>query len=211
MRPFNNGTTKESQMTRMLIIGPPGSGKGTQAERVSERLGVVAISTGDIFRANVKGGTPLGLEARKFIDNGDFVPDSVTNKMVRDRLLQEDAMSGFLLDGYPRTTCQVVELDDILASGDQVLDVVLQLTADDEELVSRLLHRAKETRRSDDNEAVIRHRLDLYHGQTEAVVAKYAERGILAQVDGLGKIDDVTDRVMRSLEQPIRAPAVSGR
>jgi adenylate kinase len=211
MRPFNNGTTKESQMTRMLIIGPPGSGKGTQAERISERLGVVAISTGDIFRANVKGGTPLGLEARKFIDNGDFVPDSVTNKMVRDRLLQEDAMSGFLLDGYPRTTCQVVELDDILASGDQVLDVVLQLTADDEELVSRLLHRAKETRRSDDNEAVIRHRLDLYHGQTEAVVAKYAERGILAQVDGLGKIDDVTDRVMRSLEQPIRAPAVSGR
>ncbi len=198
-------------MTRMLIIGPPGSGKGTQAERISERLGVVAISTGDIFRANVKGGTPLGLEAKKFIDNGDFVPDSVTNKMVRDRLVQEDAASGFLLDGYPRTTCQVVELDDILASGDQVLDVVLQLTADDEELVSRLLHRAKETGRSDDNENVIRHRLDLYHGQTEAVVAKYAERGILAQVDGLGKIDHVTDRVMRSLERPVRASAVSGR
>ena len=198
-------------MTRMLIIGPPGSGKGTQAERISGRLGVVAISTGDIFRANVKGGTPLGLEAKKFIDNGDFVPDSVTNKMVRDRLLQEDATSGFLLDGYPRTTCQVDELDDILASGDQVLDVVLQLTADDEELVSRLLHRAKETGRSDDNEAVIRHRLDLYHGQTEAVVAKYAERGILAQVDGLGRIDDVTDRVIRSLEQPVRASAARGR
>jgi len=198
-------------MTRMLIIGPPGSGKGTQAERISERLGVVAISTGDIFRANVKGGTPLGLEAKKYIDNGDFVPDSVTNKMVRDRLLQDDATSGFLLDGYPRTTCQVDELDDILASGDQVLDVVLQLTADDEELVSRLLHRAKETGRSDDNEAVIRHRLDLYHGQTEAVVAKYAERGILAQVDGLGGIDDVTDRVMRSLEQPVKASVVSGR
>ena len=198
-------------MTRMLIIGPPGSGKGTQAERISERLGVVAISTGDIFRANVKGGTPLGLEAKQYIDNGDFVPDSVTNKMVRDRLLQEDATSGFLLDGYPRTTCQVDELDDILASGDRVLDVVLQLTADDEELVSRLLHRAKETGRSDDNEAVIRHRLDLYHGQTEAVVAKYAERGILAQVDGLGGIDDVTDRVMRSLEQPVKASVVSGR
>jgi adenylate kinase len=198
-------------MTRMLIIGPPGSGKGTQAERISERLGVVAISTGDIFRANVKGGTPLGLEAKEYIDNGDFVPDSVTNKMVRDRLLQEDATSGFLLDGYPRTTCQVDELDDILASGDQVLDVVLQLTADDEELVSRLLHRAKETGRSDDNEAVIRHRLDLYHEQTEAVVAKYAERGILTKVDGLGRIDDVTDRVMRSLERPVKAPAASGR
>ena len=198
-------------MTRMLIIGPPGSGKGTQAERISERLGVVAISTGDIFRANVKGCTPLGLEARKYIDNGDFVPDSVTNRMVRDRLLQEDAMSGFLLDGYPRTTCQVDELDDILASVDQVLDVVLQLTADDEELVSRLLHRAKETGRSDDNEAVIRHRLDLYHGQTEAVVAKYAERGILAQVDGLGGIDDVTNRVIRSLEHPVQTSVVSGR
>ncbi len=198
-------------MTRMLIIGPPGSGKGTQAERISERLGVVAISTGDIFRANVKGGTPLGLEAKQYIDNGDFVPDSVTNKMVRDRLLQEDATSGFLLDGYPRTTCQVDELDDILASGDQVLDVVLQLTADDEELVSRLLHRAKETGRSDDNEAVIRHRLDLYHGQTEAVVAKYAERGILAQVDGLGGIDDVTNRVIRSLEHPVQTSVVSGR
>ena len=198
-------------MTRMLIIGPPGSGKGTQAERISERLGVVAISTGDIFRANVKGGTPLGLEAKKYIDNGDFVPDSVTNTMVRDRLLQEDATPGFLLDGYPRTTCQVDELDNILASGDQVLDVVLQLTADDEELVSRLLHRATETGRSDDNAAVIRHRLDLYHGQTEAVVAKYAERGILTRVDGLGKIADVTDRVMRSLERPVRASAVSGR
>ena len=195
-------------MTRMLIIGPPGSGKGTQAERISERLGVVAISTGDIFRANVKGGTPLGLEAKQYIDNGDFVPDSVTNKMVRDRLLQEDATSGFLLDGYPRTTCQVDELDDILASGDQVLDVVLQLTADDEELVSRLLHRAKETGRSDDNEAVIRHRLDLYHGQTEAVVAKYAERGILAQVDGLGGIDDVTNRVIRSLEHPVQTSVI---
>jgi len=195
----------------MLIIGPPGSGKGTQAERISGRLGVVAISTGDIFRANVKGGTPLGLEAKKYIDNGDFVPDSVTNKMVRDRLLQDDATSGFLLDGYPRTTCQVDELDDILAAGDQVLDVVLQLTADDEELVSRLLHRAKETGRSDDNEAVIRHRLDLYHGQTEAVVAKYAERGILAQVDGLGGIDDVTNRVIRSLEHPVQTSVVSGR
>jgi len=209
--PFNDGTTKDAQMTRMLIIGPPGSGKGTQAERISERLGVVAISTGDIFRANVKGGTPLGLEAKQYIDNGDFVPDSVTNKMVRDRLLQEDATSGFLLDGYPRTTCQVDELDDILAAGDQVLDVVLQWPADNGKRVPRLLHGAKETGRSEDNEAVIRHRLDLYHGQTEAVVAKYAERGILAQVDGLGGIDDVTNRVIRSLEHPVQTSVVSGR
>ena len=187
-------------MTRMLIIGPPGSGKGTQAERISERLGVVAISTGDIFRANVKGETPLGIEAKKYMDAGDFVPDSVTNKMVRDRLSEDDVEDGFLLDGYPRTTAQVDYLDEILADGDQKLDVVLQLTADDEELVTRLLGRAKETGRSDDNEAVIRHRLDLYHEQTEAVVAKYAERGILTQVDGIGGIDEVTDRVMQAIK-----------
>lgn len=187
-------------MTRMLIIGPPGSGKGTQAERISERLGVVAISTGDIFRANVKGETPLGLEAKKYMDNGDFVPDSVTNKMVRDRLNESDVESGFLLDGYPRTTAQVDYLDEILADGDEKLDVVLQLTADDEELVHRLLGRAKETGRSDDNEAVIRHRLDLYHEQTEAVVAKYADRGILTKVDGIGPIDEVTNRVMQAIK-----------
>jgi adenylate kinase len=181
----------------MLIIGPPGSGKGTQAERIC----VIAISTGDIFRANVKGETPLGVEAKKYMDNGDFVPDSVTNKMVRDRLSEGDVEDGFLLDGYPRTTAQVDYLDQILADGDQKLDVVLQLTADDEELVTRLLGRAKETGRSDDNEAVIRHRLDLYHEQTEAVVAKYAERGILTQVDGIGQIDEVTDRVMQAIKE----------
>jgi adenylate kinase len=180
----------------MLIIGPPGSGKGTQAERISERLGVVAISTGDIFRANVKGQTPLGIEASKYMDNGDFVPDSVTNEMVRNRLCQDDVDGGFLLDGYPRTTAQVDYLDAILAKGGQKLGTVLQLTADDEELVSRLLGRAKQTGRSDDTEAVIRHRLDLYHEQTEAVVAMYASRGILARVDGIGGIDDVTDRVL---------------
>ena len=129
-------------MTRMLIMGPPGSGKGTQAERISERLGVVAISTGDIFRANVKGGTPLGLEARKYMDNGDFVPDSVTNEMVRNRLSQDDAKEGFLLDGYPRTVAQVDYLDGILAAGEHKLGVVLQLTAVDEELAARLLGRA---------------------------------------------------------------------
>lgn len=187
-------------MKRMLIIGPPGSGKGTQAERISARLGVVAISTGDIFRANVKGETPLGLEAKQYMDNGDFVPDSVTNKMVRERLLQDDAVGGFLLDGYPRTTAQVDELDDILAETESKLDVVLQLTADDDELVKRLQGRALEAGRSDDNTAVIRHRLDLYHEQTEAVVARYAERDILTKVDGLGAIDEVTNRVLDAIE-----------
>ncbi|MGO4452874.1 adenylate kinase [Arthrobacter sp. RAF14] len=193
----------------MLIIGPPGSGKGTQAERISDRLGVVAISTGDIFRANVKGETPLGLEAKKYMDAGDFVPDSVTNRMVRDRLSQDDVAEGFLLDGYPRTVAQVDELDQILSASGTRLDVVLQLTADDEELVTRLLGRALETGRSDDNETVIRHRLDLYHEQTEAVVGKYAERGILRRVDGIGAIDEVTDRVMAAIAEAVADEAAS--
>ena len=196
-------------MTRMLIMGPPGSGKGTQAERISDRLGVVAISTGDIFRANVKGETPLGLEAKKYMDAGDFVPDSVTNRMVRDRLGQDDVAEGFLLDGYPRTVAQVDELDQILSESGTRLDVVLQLTADDEELVTRLLGRALETGRSDDNETVIRHRLDLYHEQTEAVVGKYAERGILRRVDGIGAIDEVTDRVMAAIAEAVADEAAS--
>jgi adenylate kinase len=195
----------------MLIIGPPGSGKGTQAERISERLGIVAISTGDIFRAHARGGTPLGIEARKYMDAGDFVPDSVTNEMVRSRLSQDDLEDGFLLDGYPRTPAQIEYLDGVLAAGEQTLDLVLELTADDEELVSRLLGRAREIGRSDDYEAVIRHRLDLYHQQTEGVVAMYAERGLLKRIDGIGGIDEVTARVMAAAGSSIKDPAARGR
>ncbi len=186
-------------MKRMLIIGPPGSGKGTQAEKISASLGVAPISTGDIFRANVRDRTPLGIEAAAYLDNGDFVPDEITNAMVRMRLGQDDARQGFLLDGYPRTGAQVAELDDILAGQGQELDLVLQLSAGDEELVGRLLGRAKEAGRSDDTEKVIRHRLALYHGQTEAVLASYAERGLLVRVDGFGAVDVVTDRVMHAI------------
>jgi adenylate kinase len=184
---------------RMLIMGPPGAGKGTQAQRISKRLDIVAISTGDIFRTNVKSETPLGIEAKKSMDNGDFVPDSVTNGMVRDRLGEPDVKNGFLLDGYPRTTAQVDYLDEVLAEAENQLDVVLQLTADDEELMQRLLARAEQTGRSDDTESVIRHRLDLYHEQTEAVAARYAARGVLTKVDGIGQIDQVTIRVMRAV------------
>jgi adenylate kinase len=183
----------------MLIMGPPGSGKGTQAERLSKGLGIVAVSTGDIFRTNVKGETPLGIEAKKSMDNGDFVPDSVTNRMVRDRLGEPDVRNGFLLDGYPRTTAQVDYLDELLAESEDQIDVVLQLAANEEELTHRLLARAKEAGRSDDNEIVIRHRLDLYHEQTEAVAARYASRGVLTKVDGLGEIDEVTLRLMKAV------------
>ncbi|MGP5395856.1 adenylate kinase [Arthrobacter rhombi] len=187
-------------MTRLLIIGPPGSGKGTQAARITEQLGIVAISTGDIFRANVKGGTPLGIEAKQYMDAGDYVPDSVTNRMVRDRLKQDDVAEGFLLDGYPRTSAQVDELDAILEENKTSLDIVLQLTADSDELVARLLKRAEVEGRADDTEEVIRHRLDVYEKQTQVVVDRYLERGIVRHVDGLGDIDEVTHRVMSALE-----------
>lgn len=186
-------------MTRMLIIGPPGAGKGTQAERICDRLGVPAISTGDIFRANIKEQTELGHEAQTYTDAGNLVPDSVTNRMVRDRLSQQDVEQGFLLDGYPRTVAQVEELDRILEANGVSLDVVLLLTADKDELVARLLGRARDQGRTDDTEDVIRHRLDVYDEQTAPVVDVYEQRGIVSRVDGLGSIDEVTERILTEL------------
>lgn len=186
-------------MTRMLIIGPPGAGKGTQAVRIAQRQDIPTISTGDIFRENIKNGTELGREAQSYTDAGNLVPDSVTNRMVRDRLSWKDCVDGFLLDGYPRTRAQAEELDRILAAADVELDVVLQLTADKDELVSRLLKRAQEQGRADDTEDVIRHRLDVYERETAPVIGLYAERGIVTEVDGIGAIDDVTERITAAL------------
>ena len=186
-------------MTRMLIIGPPGAGKGTQAARICERLDVPAISTGDIFRANIKEQTELGKEAQRYTAAGNLVPDSVTNNMVSDRLSHDDVRDGFLLDGYPRTVAQVRELDRILEANGVSLDVVLLLTADNEELVSRLLGRAQDQGRTDDTEDVIRHRLDVYDEQTAPVVELYEDRGIVTRVDGLGGIDEVTERILAAL------------
>ncbi|WP_030015005.1 MULTISPECIES: adenylate kinase [Micrococcales] len=186
-------------MNRLLIIGPPGAGKGTQATKISEELSIPAISTGDIFRANIKNQTELGREAKEYIDAGNLVPDSVTNRMVRDRLAQDDAARGFLLDGYPRNTAQVEELDSILTDLDQKIDAVLLLTADNEELVQRLLGRAADQGRSDDTEEVIRHRLDVYAEETEPIVDLYEARGIVTRVDGLGTIDEVTERLLSAV------------
>lgn len=186
-------------MTRMLMMGPPGSGKGTQASRIADKLGIVAISTGDIFRYNVKEMTPLGREAKQYMDNGDFVPDDVTNRMVADRLSQPDAEGGFLLDGYPRTAGQVKALDEILQDAGQELSVVVELTVPDDELVTRLLKRAETEGRADDTQDVIQHRLDLYHEQTAAVIDSYAPRGIVASVNGTGQIDDVTERLLQAV------------
>lgn len=185
---------------RLILMGPPGAGKGTQAKVIAERLGIPAVSTGDIFRANVAEGTPLGLEAKRYMDNGDYVPDEVTNGMVRDRLGRADASGGFLLDGYPRTVAQVEELDAMLAAAGTALDAVVVLTVDHEELVQRLLHRAEVEGRADDTEEVIRHRQDVYTSQTAPLIEVYAGRGLLVEVDGMGEIDEVRDRVFAALD-----------
>ena len=186
---------------RLILMGPPGAGKGTQAKVISERLGVPAISTGDIFRANVSQETPLGLEAKRYMDAGEYVPDEVTNGMVRDRLAQADATGGFLLDGYPRTVAQVEELDSMLADASSSLDAVVVLTVDDEELIQRLLHRAETEGRTDDTEDVIRHRQEVYNQQTAPLLAVYADRGMLVEVDGMGAVDEVSERIFSALEK----------
>jgi adenylate kinase len=180
---------------RLLIIGPPGAGKGTQSVLIAQKLEIPAISTGDIFRYNVKNETELGQKAKSYMDAGEYVPDSLTNELVRDRLGHDDAGTGFLLDGYPRTKAQVDTLDEILAEQSVSLDGVILLEANQDELVSRLANRAKEQGRTDDSEEVIRHRLDLYLEETAPLVNLYSERGILAKVDGLGEIDEVTERI----------------
>ncbi len=185
---------------RMIFMGPPGAGKGTQATVVAGRFGIPAISTGDIFRANVSEGTPLGLEAKRYMDAGEYVPDSVTNEMVRNRIAEPDAEPGFLLDGYPRTLAQVEELDGMLAAADRSLDVVVVLTVDADELVQRLLKRAETSGRSDDTEDVIRHRQDVYTEQTAPLIDVYRDRGLLLEVDGLGEVDEVSARILSALD-----------
>ena len=187
-------------MIRLLLIGAPGAGKGTQAEKLSAAYKIPAISTGDIFRHNVKNETQLGKQAKAFMDRGEYVPDSLTNDLVRDRLSQADAKDGFLLDGYPRTAEQVVELDSILEAQGNKLDVVVQLTADTDEVVRRLLNRAIEQGRADDTEDVIRRRLEVYEEQTAPLTSVYAGRGLLVTVDGLGEVDEVTGRILEALD-----------
>lgn len=182
-------------MTRLVIMGPPGAGKGTQATALAARINGAHISTGDIFRANVAQQTELGVLAKRYMDAGEYVPDEVTNAMVKDRLSQPDARESFLLDGYPRTLDQVHTLDGILAELGTRLDGVIALTVDSEELISRLLKRAQDSGRSDDTEDVIRHRQEVYVAETAPLLDVYRERGILAEVDGMGSVEDVEARI----------------
>jgi adenylate kinase len=211
---------------RLVLVGPPGAGKGTQAQFISAHLGVPKISTGDIFRANVSQGTELGQEAKKFMDAGDLVPDEITIGMVRERLAEDDAKQGFLLDGFPRNVPQARTLDEILKDVSTPLDVVLELVVDDDEVVRRLSGRrtcrncghiwhidfdppssdgvcdicgGELFQRDDDMPETVRHRLEVYYEQTSPLVGYYAEAGILVGIDAMGPVDDVTDRAIAAL------------
>lgn len=184
---------------RLLIVGPPGAGKGTQAARLSEHFGIPTISTGDIFRFNIKNQTELGVQVKAIVDSGDYVPDELTNALVADRLTESDALVGFLLDGYPRTPDQVDFLDAFLAEREQQLDAVIRLVADTDEIVQRLRRRAVEQGRTDDTEDAIRHRQEVYRRETEPIISAFGERGLLVEVNGLGPVDEITERIIDAL------------
>lgn len=188
-------------MTRLLLVGPPGAGKGTQAAILAETYGIPAISTGDIFRSNVVNGTPLGLQVKAIMEAGEYVPDDLTNEIVAARLAETDARAGFLLDGYPRTIDQVNELDRILSKDNSALDAVVLLEAETDEVVARLLKRAIEQGRIDDTEEVIRHRMDVYTEQTSPIIAVYDNRQLVVRVNALGPVDEVTARIVDALAQ----------
>jgi adenylate kinase len=213
---------------RIVLVGPPGAGKGTQAEFIADHLSIPKISTGDIFRQNVSQGTPLGAEAKKYMDAGDLVPDEVTIAMVKDRISEPDARGGYLLDGFPRNVAQAKTLDAMLDEIGHHLDMVMELVVDDEEVVRRLAGRrtcrdcgqiwhivfdppadpehcdrcnGALFQRDDDKEATIRHRLEVYNEQTAPIVDYYADRSILVGVDATGPVEDVTERAIAALRR----------
>lgn len=215
---------------RLILVGPPGAGKGTQAVHIAEHFGIPHISTGDIFRANLKEGTPLGLKAKEYMDAGNLVPDEVTNEMVKDRLTHDDVANGFLLDGYPRNVVQAGVLRAYLAEKSTPLDAVLELSVEDSEIIARLSGRrtCKECsasyhvqfnkpqvdgkcdkcggeliQREDDKESVIKHRLDVYAEQTAPIVSFYREEGLLISMVATGDVDEITHRAISALKTAV--------
>ncbi|MET0885997.1 MAG: adenylate kinase [Mycetocola sp.] len=189
----------------LLIMGPPGAGKGTQAVGLAARVGGPHISTGDIFRANVRDQTALGRAAQGYLDAGEYVPDDVTNAMVGDRLAESDARGAFVLDGYPRTVDQVATLDTILERLGSEVDVVIELAVDADVLIGRLLDRARTSGRTDDTESIIRRRQEVYLAETAPLLEAYGRRGLVAAVDGTGTVDEVARRIGAAL--PLGDPA----
>jgi len=189
---------------RLILFGPPGAGKGTQAVAISKAFSLPHIATGDIFRDNVRNETDLGRQAKLYMDQGALVPDDVVIAMVDERLTRDDVSDGFLLDGFPRTVAQAKALDEVLTGHGTAVDAVLRLLVDDEELVSRLLQRAQEQGRSDDTREVVQTRLQVYREETEPLVDRYRQQGVLHEIDGQGSIDEVRERVLdtvRGLER----------
>lgn len=184
---------------RLLIVGPQGSGKGTQGIRIAEAFRIPVISTGDVFRANIKEGTELGLRVKAIVDEGSLVPDELTSEIVRDRLSQADAAEGFLLDGYPRNLGQVAHLDSFLEARDEKLTAVIELDVPRSESIARLRLRAQEQGRSDDTDEVIEHRLNIYESETAPILDVYRERGAVDSIDGVGSLDEITERIFSAL------------
>lgn len=188
---------------RLLIMGAPGSGKGTQSHAIAERYQIPAISTGNIFRTSVARGTPLGRKIDKLLQTGNFVPDQLTEQVVAERLSEDDATNGWLLDGYPRTMHQVDALDDFLTEGSQQLDAVIFLDVSEEKLVQRLLLRGKLEGREDDTAETIQRRMEVFEQETQPILRVYEERGLLLQVNGDGRIEDVNERIALAIENKL--------
>ena len=186
-------------MTRMVLLGPPGAGKGTQATALADAYAIPAISTGDIFRDNIRNGTELGVKVKALIDAGEYVPDDVTEAIVADRLAEDDCSSGFLLDGFPRTMHQVHFLDHNLSRQRQRLNVVVSLVVEPDVLVARLLDRAQKEGRTDDNEDTIRRRMEVYAGQTAPLLFHYERQGLLVEVEGTGSVEEVRQRMLEAV------------
>lgn len=184
---------------RLVLVGSPGAGKGTQAAVIAGKLGIPHISTGEIFRQNVVDQTVLGMQAKEYMAAGELVPDSVTNAMVADRLAQPDAAAGFLLDGYPRNHEQADVLADLLHGQSIAVDAVIEIVVDQEHILERLVERARRQHRADDTEEVVRHRFEVYHHETEPLIEYYRDRELLRTVDGVGSVDDVTARILAEL------------
>ncbi|MFF2275461.1 adenylate kinase [Agromyces sp. NPDC058126] len=210
MTPAASNGTDATSSARFLIVGPQGSGKGTQGVLIADAFGVPQVATGDIFRANVAGGTELGKRVQAIIEAGDLVPDALTSELVRDRLAQADAAEGFLLDGYPRNRGQVDDLDAFLTGRGESLDAVIELEVPREESITRIHQRAVEQGRTDDTEEVIANRLAIYERETAPILDVYRERGLVARIDGVGTLAEVTGRIFEALAARGLAPRHPG-